>query len=160
MNIAHPYNRGHLNFQLSTPAWPWHSPRGRSKHSPAGCRLPTTYENRPSQTVKTTCYHYRLYQVPSQWAILTQEYRILWNLEPNIILRGLSFNWNFFNWIELWYSQCHFLLITWRAASKKATPSLHLPALHSFSPSKASSRQVSLSPSAIALIFWNCLLLW
>ena len=87
-------------------------------------------------------------------------------------------------------------IITWRAASKKATPSLHLPevelwkrinlfnysqfaldwilttstiiikkvhlpALQSFSPSKASSRQVSLSPSAIALAkgIWIYLLL-
>ena len=38
------------------------------------------------------------------------------------------------------------MMFTCNAASKKATPSLQFPALHNFSPSRASWRQVSLSP--------------
>ena len=168
------------------PAWLWHSRRGRSRHCRAGYIWLTMCGSHLSRTeIKmdgVRCSLNSEQKGQAQGKMAAQG----WVQSKNT----KSHSKNKFR-LKLSLGNLRFCLkniITWRAASKKATPSLHLPevelwkrnkelfnhsqfalgwilttstimikkvnlpALQSFSPSKASSRQVSLSPSAIALI--------
>ena len=177
------------------PAWLWHSRRGRSRHCRAGYIWLTMCGSHLSRTeikmdgVRCSLNSKQKGQAQGKMAAQgwVQSKNTKSHSKNKFRLKLSPGNFRF----------CLKNIITWRAASKKATPSLHLPeiemwkrkknysiffnftlgwtvttltmiikkvhlpALQSFSPSKASSRQVSLSPSAIALAkgIWIYLLL-
>ena len=170
------------------PAWLWHSRRGRSRHCRAGYIWLTMCGSHLSRTeIKmdgVRCSLNSEQKGQAQGKMAAQGWVQSKNTKShskNKFRLKLTLG-------KFWF--CLKNIITWRAASKKATPSLHLPevelwkrinlfnysqfaldwilttstiiikkvhlpALQSFSPSKASSRQVSLSPSAIALAKGN-----